>query len=57
LEDLDVDSKTVLKWNFKKQDGGLDWIFLAQDRSRWLAPVNAVMILQVEQNDGNFVTS
>ena len=23
--------------------GGLDWIDLAQDRDRWLVPVNAVM--------------
>jgi hypothetical protein len=26
---------------------GMDWIELAQDRDRWLAPVNALMILQV----------
>ena len=27
--------------------GGMDWIDLAQDRDRWRALVNAVMILQV----------
>jgi hypothetical protein len=27
--------------------GGVDWIELAQDRDRWWALVNAVMILQV----------
>jgi len=27
--------------------GGMDWIDLAQDRDRWLAPVNAVMKLRV----------
>jgi len=27
--------------------GGMDWIELAQDRSRWQALVNAVMNLQV----------
>jgi len=27
--------------------GGMDWIDLAQDRDRWRALVNVVMILQV----------
>jgi hypothetical protein len=25
----------VRKWIFKKWDGGMDWIDLAQDRDRW----------------------
>jgi hypothetical protein len=29
------------------QEGGMDWIELAQDRDRWWARVSAVMNLQV----------
>jgi hypothetical protein len=28
--------------------GGMDWIWLVQDRDRWQALVNAVMNLQVQ---------
>jgi hypothetical protein len=48
LEDLGVDGSIILKWIFKKWDGGgMDWIDMAQDRDRWRALVNAVMNLRV----------
>jgi hypothetical protein len=42
-----VEGKILLKWRFKKWDGSLDWIELAQARDRWRAVVNAVMNLRV----------
>ena len=31
-EDLDLDGKTLIKWFFRKWDGGTYWIDLALDR-------------------------
>jgi hypothetical protein len=47
LEDLSVDDRIIIKWIFEKLHKGTDWIDLAQDRRRWRAVVNAVMILRV----------
>jgi hypothetical protein len=43
LGDTGVDGRKILKRIFKKCDGNMDWIELAQDRDRWRALVNAVM--------------
>jgi hypothetical protein len=50
LRDPGVGGRIILKWIFKKWDGGMDWIELAQDRRRWWALVNAVVNLQVPYN-------
>jgi len=34
LEDPAVDGRILLRWIFRKLDGGKDWIDLAQDRDR-----------------------
>jgi hypothetical protein len=47
LEDQGVDGRIILKWIFKKWNGGMDWIDMAQDRDRWRAFVNTVMNLRV----------
>jgi hypothetical protein len=47
LGDPGVAAMIILKWIFKKWDGGVDWIDLAQDRDRWRAVVNEVMNLWV----------
>ena len=43
LGDPVVDGKIISRWIFRKLDGCMDWIELAQDRYRWQALVNAVM--------------
>jgi hypothetical protein len=48
LEDPGVDGRIMLKWMFKKWDGGgMGWIDMAQDKDRWRAVVSAVMNLRV----------
>jgi len=47
LEDSGVVGRIILKWIFKKWDGGHGLYSSAQNRDRWQAVVNAVMNLRV----------
>ena len=47
MKDPGVDGTIILKWTIEKWNGGMDWIDMVQDRSRWRTLVNAVMNLQV----------
>jgi hypothetical protein len=47
LEDPGRDGRIILRWIFRKWDGGMDWNDLVQDRDRWQALVNAVLNLQL----------
>jgi hypothetical protein len=47
LREPGIDGRIILKWIFKKWDGAMDWIEIAQNRDRWRAIVNAVMNLRV----------
>jgi hypothetical protein len=47
LGDPAIDGRIILRWIFKKGDGSMDWIELAQDSDRCRALVNAVMNLRV----------
>ena len=47
LEDLDIDGRMILRRVFRKWDGDIVWIDLAQNKDRWRALVNAVMNLQI----------
>jgi hypothetical protein len=47
LKDVGIDGMIILKWSFKKLDGSMDWIYLAQDRNRLRAVVNAVINVRV----------
>ena len=47
LGDPDVDGRIILRWIFRKWEGVVDWMELAQDRDRWRALVNTVRNLRV----------
>jgi len=52
LESTCVDERIVLRWMFRKLDGGMEWIDLAQNRYRLWAFVNTVMNLVFHKIQG-----
>jgi hypothetical protein len=57
MEDPVIDGRIILKWIFRKQDGGMDWIDLARNSERWRAVVKAVMNFLVPYNARSFLIS
>jgi hypothetical protein len=47
MEEPNIDGRRIRKRIFRKCDGRMDWIDLAQDRDRWQALVNVVINLPV----------
>ena len=47
LEGPDIGGRIILRWSFKKWDGGMDWIDMAQVRKMWPSLINAVINLRV----------
>jgi hypothetical protein len=45
-EDQGADGRMESGWILGRLTGGVDWIRLAQDRDRWRAVVNAMMVLR-----------
>jgi hypothetical protein len=57
LENPGVDGRIILKLIYKKCDGDVECINMAQDRDRCQAFVNEVMNFRFSLNMGNFLTS
>ena len=52
-EDPDIDEGIILRWIFRKWDGGCGhWMELAQDRDRWRTLVSTVMDFRVPKMRG-----
>lgn len=49
FEDLKVERETILKWNFKKEDGVLNWINTAPGRSNRQDLENMIIKIGVQK--------
>jgi len=52
-----VDWRLILRGIFRKSDGGINCIDLAQGKDRWRLFVNEAMDFRVPYNAGNCMTS
>jgi hypothetical protein len=57
MEDPGEGGRVILRWIFRKWDGGggIDWIYLAQDRDRWRTLSNAAMNIPSSIKCGEFL--
>jgi hypothetical protein len=49
-----MDGSIILKWMLKKDDGGMDWINLSQDRDKRRALANMVVNSWLHKMQGIF---
>jgi hypothetical protein len=56
LKDPGIDGRTILNCIFKKWEGSMAWMNLAQERNKWRALVTAVMNIRVSLNAENFLS-
>jgi len=57
LENPGVYGRIILKLTFRKWDGGLSWVEVAQNTDGWRALVNSVVNLRVPYTEGNSLSS
>jgi hypothetical protein len=55
--DPDVDGRIILRWIFRKLEGVVEWMELAQDRESYRALVSTVNNFRVPKIAGNFLAS
>jgi hypothetical protein len=55
--DPGVDGRIILRWIFRKWDGGMDWIQPAKGRDSWRALVSSVMNVRVPKHARHILSS